>query len=60
MTSDYRIAVNLRKLESRLKLFYFLRDLGIESAGPTSIQAFLEYMEAVSEVAIANQIGSDC
>jgi len=42
----------LAKLECKLKFLYFLRDLGIKTAIPASVAAFVEYMEKVSELSV--------
>jgi len=61
MRSENPIHSNeLTRLECKLKFFYFLRDLDIKAAIPAAAETFLEYMEKLSEIAITNEIGSDC
>jgi hypothetical protein len=42
----------LAKLECKLKFLYFLRDLGLRTAIPASTEAFIEYMEKISELLV--------
>ena len=44
----------ITKLECKVKLLYFLRDIGVKAAKEASIEAFIQYMDTISEMAMAS------
>ena len=45
----------LAKLEAKVKLFHFLRDIGIKCAKEKSLEVWIIYMEIVSAIAMASE-----